>query len=291
MLHKPVLLEEVLRYLDLKPGMVVVDGTLGGGGHAEAMMDRIATQGLLVGFDQDEEAIERCRKRFHGNERVRICRTNFRNMEFALKELDISKVDAVLLDVGISSFQIDEGRRGFSFQKEGPLDMRMNSAEGLTAADLVNTLPADQLNSIIFEWGEERFARKITRAICDRRVKKKFETTQDLAEAIERAVPRRGRLHPATRTFQALRIAVNDELGALEEGLKAGFSSLVPGGKMAVISFHSLEERLVKNFFRDKMRLSEGLLINKKPITPSLEEMHHNPRSRSAKLRVVEKRL
>ncbi len=290
MQHKPVLSEETLRYLELQPGAVVLDGTLGGGGHAEAILDKIGPTGTLIGLDQDEEAITRCREKFKGRDNVRICHANYRRMNEVLKELHFSQVDAVLLDVGISSFQIDEAERGFSFQKEGPLDMRMNSTEGPTAADLVNNLPSKELDKILFEWGEERQARKITRIICDRRAKKRFETTLDLAQTIEKAVPRQGRLHPATRTFQGLRIAVNDELGALEDGLKFGFENLTSGGKMAVISFHSLEDRLVKNYFRDKMRSGEGMLINKKSITPTVDEIRDNPRSRSAKLRVIEKR-
>lgn len=288
--HKPVLFEETFRYLELQPGAIVVDGTLGGGGHAEAILERIGSNGLLIGLDQDEEAIERCRDRFKGRENVRIYHSNYRRINEVLKELNVSQVDAVLLDVGISSFQIDEAERGFSFQKEGPLDMRMNSTEGPTAADLVNDLPAKELDKILFEWGEERQARKITKVICDRRAKRRFETTLDLASTIEAVIPRQGRLHPATRTFQGLRIAVNDELGALEDGLRFGFESLAAGGKMAVICFHSLEERLVKNYFRDKMRSLEGMLINKKPITPTIDEIRDNPRSRSAKLRVIEKR-
>lgn len=288
--HKPVLFEETLRYLELQPGAIVLDGTLGGGGHAEAMLDRIGPQGILIGIDRDEKAIQRCQERLKGREQVRICHANYRNMREVLKELHISQVDAVLLDVGISSFQIDEADRGFSFQKEGPLDMRMDSMEGPTAADLVNKLPAKELEKILFEWGEERHSRKIVRQICDRRAKRRFETTLDLASEIEKVVPRQGRLHPATRTFQGLRIAVNDELGALEDGLRFGFESLSSGGKMAVISFHSLEDRLVKNFFRDKMQKREGMLINKKPITPTVDEIRDNPRSRSAKLRVIEKR-
>ena len=290
MQHKPVLFEETLRYLELQPGMVVVDGTMGGGGHAEAMLEIIGPTGTLVGFDRDEEAVKRCQDRFKDRKNVHVVHANFRNMSQALSELHISQINAVLLDIGISSFQIDEAERGFSFQKEGPLDMRMNNTEGPTAADLVNTLPSKELDRILFEWGEERSARKITRVICDRRSKKRFETTLDLAQTIEKVVPRHGRLHPATRTFQGLRIAVNDELGALEDGLRFGFESLASGGKMAVISFHSLEERIVKNYFRDKMRSGDGLLINKKPITPTVDEVRLNSRSRSAKLRVIEKK-
>ncbi len=288
--HKPVLFEETLRYLDLSPGAVVVDGTLGGGGHAEAILEKIGEKGVLIGLDQDEQAIKRCQEKFQSHPNVRICHANFRLIGEVLKELHFSQVDAVLLDVGVSSFQIGEAERGFSFQRDGPLDMRMNTTEGSTAADLVNQLPSRELDRILFEWGEERFARKITKAICDRRIKKKFQTTLDLADTISKIIPRRGHLHPATRTFQGLRIAVNDELGALEEGLRFGFENLVSGGKMAVISFHSLEDRLVKNFFRDKMRAGEGIVLNKKPITPSRFEIQLNPRSRSAKLRAIEKK-
>ena len=266
-----------------------MDGTIGGGGHAEAILEKIGDKGILIGLDQDEQAIQRCLEKFKDRPNLRLCHANFRKMGEVLKELHFSGVNAVLLDVGISSFQIDEAERGFSFQREGPLDMRMNSTEGPTAADLVNQLPAKELDRIFFEWGEDRFARKITRALCDRRDKKKFQTTLDLAQTIEKVIPRRGHLHPATRVFQGLRIAVNDELGALEDGLRFGFENLTLGGKMAVISFHSLEDRLVKNFFRDKMRMTEGLLLSKKPITPSRDEMQMNPRSRSAKLRVIEK--
>lgn len=289
MQHKPVLFEETLRYLELQPGMTVVDGTMGGGGHSEAILERIGASGTLVGLDQDEEAIERCRERFKDKKNVHVVHANYREMNEVLNGLQLSRVNAVLLDIGISSFQIDEAERGFSFQKEGPLDMRMNKTEGPTAADLVNTLPSKELDKILFEWGEERHARKITRIICDRRAKKRFETTLDLAQTIEKAVPRQGRLHPATRTFQGLRIAVNDELGALEDGLRFGFESLVSGGRMAVISFHSLEDRLVKNFFRDKMRSEQGLLRNKKPLVPAFKEIKLNSRSRSAKIRAIEK--
>jgi len=299
--HKPVLLKEVLELLNLRPGLTVVDGTLGGGGHSVEMMMRIAPSGHLIALDQDPKAIDRSRSRFDGAPcKVDFVHTNFRNISDAMIKLNIPSVDAVLLDVGFSSDQLEDSDRGFSFDREGPLDMRMNPDLETTAADLVNDLSEKELADLIFTYGEEHHSRRIAKRLCELREDAPFETTQNLAEAMEliEGGPYRkksakkgfpGRRHPATRVFQALRIAVNDELGALQEGLDKSWALLSRGGRLGVISFHSLEDRIVKRTFLRFKAEGTGALVVKKPVTPEWAEVKDNPRARSAKLRVVEK--
>lgn len=291
-MHTPVLLQEVIELLSLSPGKVFLDGTLGSGGHSTEVFKRFKDSVTLLGIDQDPDAVERSTENLRSlgaDPQTKV--ENFRNIPSALKELGHDKVDAILLDLGYSSDQMDLSGRGFSFQREEPLDMRMGKS-GLTAKDILNTWEEDTLELIIRGFGEESFSKRIAREIVLRRENHPFATTTDLLEAVRAAIPaskQSRRINPATKTFQALRIAVNEELTALEEGLEKGFESLNEGGRLAVISFHSLEDRIVKNFFKDLAKEGKGILINKKPITASGEEIMENPRSRSAKLRVIKK--
>ncbi|PJE73792.1 MAG: 16S rRNA (cytosine(1402)-N(4))-methyltransferase [Candidatus Terrybacteria bacterium CG10_big_fil_rev_8_21_14_0_10_41_10] len=293
--HVPVLLNEAISHLEPKTKDVIVDATVGAGGHLKGLYDSIKGKGVFIGLDQDEESLEILRKSFNDSRNVFLINENFRNLDKILRNLKIEKVDRIIFDLGVSSMQIDDYGRGISFKKNEPLIMSMRKdaeAEWLTAMDVVNSQSESDIADLIYKYGEERFSRKIAKGIVESRRKKKIETTFDLVEIIERSVPvfyRRGRIHCATRTFQALRIAVNDELGALEEVLPKAWSLLGKSGRIAVISFHSLEDRIVKNFFRGKAKEGEAKLINKKPITPTQEEIKANPRSRSAKMRVIEK--
>lgn len=293
--HQSVLLHEAIGLLDIQKNDVALDATLGGAGHAEKITEKLGKKGLFVGFDLDHDAIARASAKLSNA----VCRTelieaNFRTIDIALPERGIEKIDKALFDLGWSSFQLDAGR-GFSFLKDEPLTMtyaKNPSPHAITASLIVNTWGEESIADIIFGWGEERYSRRIAKAIIERRKKKTFETSKELAETIKDSVPgfyRRGRIHPATRTFQALRIAVNDELGALTQGLNAAWRLLAPGGKIAVISFHSIEDRLVKQNFAEKEKAGEGTRLTKKPIPPSAEEIQHNPRARSAKLRVIQK--
>ena len=295
-MHKPVLLHEAVEALGLSEGKVFLDGTLGSGGHSAEVATLYGEKVTIIGLDRDQDALNRSEEKLrnlHAKHFLKL--KSFREMDEALEEVGVSSVDAILLDLGISSNQIEESGRGFTFQKDEPLLMTMKENPGeedLTARKILNTFSEETLELIIRGFGEEKYSRKIARAIVERREGKPFETTTDLVETIVGAVPafyERGRINPATRTFQALRIATNEELTALEEGLAKGFEALSPGGRFAVISFHSLEDRIVKNFFRDKAREGKAKLINKKPITASEEEIRSNPRSRSAKLRIIEK--
>lgn len=300
--HEPVLIEEVLRLLAPAPGKVIVDGTLGGGGHTAALLGAGAE---VIGFDQDPDAIAHCeRKLADWAGPFRAVRGNFADAGDLLDSIAVRLIDGALLDLGVSSHQLDTAARGFSFQEEGPLDMRMDPSGLISAASLVNSMSADQLERIFREYGEEPHARKIASRIVRDRLIRPFETTRDLADMIEAIIPRRGPTHPATRIFQALRIAVNRELDVLERGLAALTSRLAPGGVFAVITFHSLEDRIVKNFF--KHRCAEWLdqpewpqprrnpdylfrALTRKPLTATDEEQRRNPRSRSAKLRAVQR--
>lgn len=292
-MHFPVLLKEVIDNLGLKPGKTVLDATAGGGGHAEEILRRITPGGRLVAIDRDPQAIDRVMKRLEavGGE-VIYAKDDFRNVDRILKEAGIEEVDGAVFDLGFSSFQVDEAEKGFSFLKEGPLDMRFDPGRGVSAREVVNRFTRDELAGIIREYGEERHARKVAEAICAARKKKRIDSTGDLASLIQDAIGgwyRKLRLHPAARTFQALRIYVNDELGAAEEGVKKALGLLSGGGRICVISFHSLEDRIIKNIFRDASRSGAARLITKKPIVPSEAETEENPRSRSAKLRVAER--
>lgn len=286
--HIPVLLDAVLRQLEPRPGMVIVDGTLGGGGHARALLERVGVGGLVIAIDRDPEAIDKGQQEFQGMP-IRLARANFCDLPEVLEQLNVKTVDGVILDLGVSSDQLADAGRGFSFSLDGPLDLRFDPTSGEPARRLINRLSTEHLAELIFSYGEERYSRRIARAIVQQRRTKEIETSLELAELIRRVVPkqpRRERIDPATRTFQALRIAVNDELKSLEIGLRRIPDCLRPGGRMAVISFHSLEDRRVKEAFRDDRRLKN---LTPKPIRPEEEEIQRNPRSRSAKLRAAER--
>jgi 16S rRNA (cytosine1402-N4)-methyltransferase len=282
-LHVPVLLKEAIDALAVRAEGTYVDATFGAGGHSRAILERLGAQGRLVAFDVDPNAsvpVELTR-----DARFLLVRANFRRLDEELARREIAAVDGVLFDLGVSSMQFDRPERGFSFSAAAPLDMRIDPQHGITAAEYLARTGERELADAIFTYGEERHARSIARALKHRLPK----TTDELARIVSATVHRRGkreRIHPATRTFQALRIAVNDELGALEDGLEAATSVLRPGGRLAAISFHSLEDRIVKNFIRRDDRLHA---VTRKPIVPSAEERAQNPRSRSAKLRVAER--
>ncbi len=291
--HVPVLLKEVLSYLDLKPGDDVIDATLGGGGHASAILETTAPNGRLLGIEWDGRTLEETRKtlsRF--GSRAMLVHGSYRDLGRFARAHALSNVSAVLFDLGYSSFQIDDPERGFSFRFDSPLDMRYDAGNELTAADVVNGWPKEELVRILREYGEERAAGRIAEAIVRARERALVATTGRLAEIVARAVPERGRrpgggkpkIHPATQTFQAIRIAVNDELGNLRAALPQAVDLLKPGGKLAVISFHSLEDRIVKDFFKQTSGLR---VVTERPVPPGGEEVEFNPRSRSAKLRVA----
>ncbi|MBX4198207.1 16S rRNA (cytosine(1402)-N(4))-methyltransferase RsmH [Candidatus Parcubacteria bacterium] len=295
--HSSVLLHESLDALDLQKGEIFVDGTLGSAGHTEEVLKRLGKDVRIIGLDQDEDALERARKRLKSyKSSITLVQDNFRHLDIVLDELKIEKVDKILLDIGLSSNQFEESGRGFSFQKDEPLGMTFKKKPGeedLTAAMILNEWGEDTLETILRGYGEETFARKIARAIVEYRELQPFRTTHQLVEVVKEATPgwyHHRKLHFATKTFQALRIAVNDELEALKEGIQKGFERLESGGRIAVISFHSLEDRIVKNFFRDKHKEEEGILITKRPITPGDKEITENRRARSAKLRVLQKK-
>ncbi len=298
-MHESVLLRETIDGLDLKPGNIVVDGTLGRAGHS---LGALCTEKniFLVGIDRDEDAVEQSRKKLEEAgikpESFRLFLGNFRDMDKFLKEAGHDRADKIILDLGLSSPHLDCSGRGFSFKKNEPLLMTMEKNPGrdsFTARDIVNRWAEEDIANVIYAYGEERYARRIARSIVEKRKQRAIETTGDLAEIVSASVPaeyRRGRIHPATKTFQALRIAVNDELGSLKSGLKTALESLKTGGRMAVISFHSLEDRLVKNFMKQAQKDTLGSVRTKKPIVPGHEEILRNPRSRSAKLRIFIKK-
>ncbi len=292
-MHKSVLLEPALSHLNLSPGQIVLDATVGSGGHSEAILRQISPNGFLIGLDQDVEALKRAEERLQAvGGKFKLQHLNFRFLDQALSSLNIKDVHAVLLDVGVSSDQLEKSDRGFSFMKEGPLDMRMDQSQTQTAEHLIYGLSEKELIKIFSEFGEERFARRIAQKIVFDRAKKPIKTTFDLKHVVEEVVPpkyRFGRIHPATRIFQALRIAVNDELNALKEALPKAFGSLKSGGRLAVISFHSLEDRIVKQYFVKEKNTGAGKILTKKPIEATEDELRENPKSRSAKLRVIER--
>jgi 16S rRNA (cytosine1402-N4)-methyltransferase len=283
--HVSVMLDEVLQGLEPRAGMVIVDGTLGGGGHTRALAERVGPAGRVIALDRDAAAVEAARANLAGLP-VEPVQANFADLGEVLQELGIEAVDGVLLDLGLSSDQLADATRGFSFDAPGELDLRFDTTVGEPAWQLVNRLRAEPLADLIYQYGEERFSRRIARAIVERRQKEPIRTAGQLADLVRRCVPRsRGeRIDPATRTFQALRIAVNDELGSLERALQQIPEHLRPGGRVAIISFHSLEDRRVKEAFRGDSRY---VVLTKKPLRPSPEEVATNPRSRSAKLRVA----
>jgi len=291
--HIPVLLNEVLEALDPQTGENVVDCTVGLGGHAAAMLERTSPDGKLLGLDLDEAALGTARSllaRF--GSRVMLVRENYRNVARVLLSRGFGPIHAALLDLGYSSLIIDDARRGFSFRHDGPLDMRFDDRTETTAAELVNTYGEDDLARILWDYGEERHARRIAKAMLAARRIGPIVGTHQLRDIVAPAVPawyRRQRLHFATKTFQALRIAVNDELGGLEAALPDLLDALAPGGRIAVISFHSLEDRIVKRMFAGWEKEGRAEVLTAKPLTATLEEVSHNPRARSAKLRVVRK--
>ena len=283
--HVPVMLAEVLDGLSPQPSGVFVDGTLGGGGHTRALAERVGPKGTIISLDRDPAAIEAAKTHL-SNLPVTPVQANFCDLPEVLAELGVAAVDVILLDLGISSDQLADLERGFSFSSTGPLDLRFDPTRGKPAWRLLERLSAEHLADLIYLYGEERFSRRIARAVVERRQEHAVETAADLAELVRRCVPRSryDRIDPATRTFQALRIAVNDELKSLEIALRRLPDCLRPAGRLAVISFHSLEDRRVKEAFRDDPRLTP---LTRKPITPSDAETAENPRSRSAKLRVA----
>lgn len=279
--HTPVLAAEVLEALAPAPGRLIVDGTLGGAGHTRLLL---AAGASVVGIDQDPYALTRARAADLPG--LTVLEGNYRDMPALLASAGVTQVDGVLLDIGVSSFQLDDAERGFSYHTAAPLDMRM-SQRGESAADVVNSYPEEDLAAIIYEYGEDRHSRRIARAIGQAREKAPIETTVQLAEIVKRAYPGFSKgIHPARRTFQALRVHVNDELGALRDGLEAAQALLSPGGRLAVISFHSLEDRIVKRFLRGSEALRP---LSKRPVEASEAEQAVNPRARSAKLRAAEK--
>ena len=293
--HTPVLLHETIESLSIKPDDTVVDATLGGAGHARYLADKLGEKGTLIGFDVDTHAIARAESALAGvKPKVLLVQANFRHLDQELAKLGVRNITKTLFDLGWSAYQLDSGR-GFSFLREEPLLMTYATepnSETLTAKRIVNEWKEESIADVLWGWGEERYSRRIARAIIAERQHKPIASSLQLAEIIARAVPlayRRGRLHPATRTFQALRIAVNDELGALRDGLKAAWEKLSPQGRIAVITFHSIEDRLVKQLFVAWEKTGEGLRVFKKPIAPGKEELTRNPRARSAKLRTIEK--
>jgi 16S rRNA (cytosine1402-N4)-methyltransferase len=293
--HVPVLLEETIRLLDPKPGENVIDGTVGAGGHAEAILERTAPDGKLLGMDLDEAALDSVRRRLSRfGSRAVLVHGNYKDVEAVLHTDPFGPIHAALLDLGYSSMEIDDPTRGFSFRFDGPLDMRFDMTQDLTAATIVNTWTADEIARMLWEYGEEGEGRRVADAIvAARRGSGPIVGTARLVEIIKSAMPgwrKRQRKHFATQTFQALRIAVNDELANIEAALPRLFDALVPGGRLAVISFHSLEDRMVKRFYRDKEKEGVGEILTDRPIIATDEETRDNPRARSAKLRVIRKK-
>ncbi len=305
--HISVLLNECLEGLDIKPDGIYVDGTLGGAGHSSQIAKRLTT-GRLIGIDRDPVALKAAGERLQQySDRVTLVHSNFCRIREVLDELNIEAVDGILLDLGVSSPQLDDGQRGFSYMVDAPLDMRMNNSDALTAEEIVNTWSYEQLRRILFDYGEERYAPQIAAAICRKREERPIHTTLELVDIIRGAMPAsalREKQHPAKRSFQAIRIAVNDELGAVREVMDAAIPRLKVGGRLAIITFHSLEDRIVKNGMAEAAKgctcppsfpvcvcgkTPEVKLVNRKPITAGEEELSLNPRSRSAKLRVCEK--
>lgn len=308
--HKPVMLNEVIDSLKIRPEGTYVDGTLGGAGHSSQIARRLSGEGRLFGFDQDAAAIEAAAKRLEPyKDRVSIIRSNYSEMRERLSELGVRSADGILLDLGVSSYQLDDAQRGFSYRADAPLDMRMDQRQKLSAREVVNGYSIGELTRVIREYGEERFARNIAKHITAEREKKPIETTGELISIIKAAIPakaREGGGHPAKRTFQAIRIEVNRELDVLSDSLDGMIDLLADGGRICVITFHSLEDRIVKEVFRRNEnpctcppefpvcvcgKKSKGHVITRKPIIPSEEETEENPRSKSAKLRVFERTI
>lgn len=286
--HLPVMIREVVEMLNIRPGGTYIDATVGLGGHAEEILRLLGPEGRFIGMDRDDEALKMAGRRL-GNHRVVLKKGAFSGLKGVMKSLGVHEVDGILFDYGVSMMQFKDPERGFSFSTGEPLDMRMDRSQEMTAEEIVNDYPQTELERILREYGEERLARKIVRAIIAARTRMRIRTCSELAEIV-RAVSRGGgRHHPATRTFQALRIAVNDEIREIDLGLRSSVGLLRSGGRLCAISYHSLEDRVVKHMIRDSAR--EGVLraITKKPLTPSREEVRNNPSARSAKMRCAER--
>ena len=304
--HKSVLLHETVDMINIKKGGIYVDATFGGGGHSRYMLSKIDDMSLYV-FDQDIYAIDNGRNNFANDNRIHFINTNFVNVKSALQDMGIYEIDGIIADLGVSSYQLDTAKRGFSYMKDAPLDMRMDTGSSLTARDVVNTYSRDELKRIIRLYSEEKWADKIATIIVETREKTPINTTFELVNVIERAIPKKLRDKnklPAKRTFQAIRIETNNELGILEKFVNDAFDMLKIGGRMSIITFHSLEDRLIKNIYKDLVggcicpsefpvcmcgRTEKARIITKKPIIPTDEELQENARARSAKLRVIEK--
>ena len=306
--HTSVLFEECMEGLDIRPDGIYVDGTLGGGGHSEGICKRLGEKGMLIGIDRDRDALNAAEKRLEAYPCQKVfVQSNYSDIKDVLADLEIDSIDGALLDLGVSSFQLDNPDRGFSYMQEAPLDMRMSQDDDFTAYDVVNTYDADELKNIIFIYGEERWASRIADFIVKARKDKPIETTGQLVDIIKAAIPasaRRDGPHPAKRTFQAIRIEVNDELGQLEKAVDEFCDVLSPGGRLCIITFHSLEDRIVKDIINKRInpctcpkefpvcvcgKVGDIKKKSNKPIAPTAEEIERNPRSRSAKLRVAEK--
>ena len=305
--HVSVLLNECIENLNIKPDGIYVDGTMGGAGHSLEIVKKLSEKGMLIGIDRDEEALAVAKERLKEFNNVKYVHDNHDNIDEIIKNLNIKGVDGILLDLGVSSYQIDEKTRGFTYMDDGPLDMRMDKSQKLTAEYIVNNYKEQDLARIIFEYGEEKFSRKIARNICEYRKNKKIETTGELVKIIEKSIPgkfREKNSHPAKRTFQAIRIEVNNEIEPLYNTIKNSITALNSKGRLCVITFHSLEDRMVKKAYVDAEgkctcpkdlpycvcgNVSLGKIITKNPILPTEKDMQENSRSRSAKLRVFEK--
>ncbi len=304
--HRPVLLNEVIDGLEIKPDGIYADGTLGGAGHSSEILKRLSNKGRLIGIDQDAEAIEAATDKIGRDERVSIVRNNYSELPAVIQELHIDKVDGILLDIGVSSHQLDTADRGFSYKSDAPLDMRMDQRQRITAADIINGYEEKELFRVIRDYGEEKFAQNIAKHIVQARAVKPIETTFELNEIIKISIPARMRQdgHPSKRTFQAIRIECNRELEVLSDSIDKMIDLLNPGGRLAIITFHSLEDRIVKNAFKTAEnpcicppdfpkcvcgRVSKGRQITRKPITATEEELKDNSRSKSAKLRIFER--
>lgn len=303
--HTPVLLNECIQGLKINPKGIYVDGTMGGAGHSSEIVKKLDSTGILIGIDRDTDALKVAKERLKEFENVRFVHDNHDNIRNILENLEIEKVDGILLDLGVSSYQLDERNRGFSYMGEAKLDMRMDRTQELDAKTVVNTYPEEKLANLIYEYGEERFSRQIARKICEIRKEKEIETTLELVKIIESVVPRRpNEGHPAKRTFQAIRIEVNNELKPLYQTTMDCIKCLKPNGRLCIITFHSLEDKMVKKAMVDAAgkctcppglpycvcgAKSFGKVITKKPILPSEQEMNSNARSKSAKLRIFER--
>ena len=304
--HKPVLLDETIQGLKIKENGIYVDGTLGGAGHSKEILKHLSSKGMLVGIDRDQDALKAASENLKEFQNVKYVHGNHDEIEEIFKKIGIKEVDGILLDLGVSSYQLDERERGFSYLGNNELDMRMDKTQKLTAKEIVNTYSEENLANIIYEYGEERFSRQIAKNVCEYRKNKEIETTEELVKIIEKSIPGFAKKegHPAKRTFQAIRIEVNDEIRPLYNTVLSCIKHLKPGGRLCIITFHSLEDRAVKNAYTDAQgkctcpkdlpycvcgAKSEGKIVNKKPIIATEEEQNENSRSKSAKLRIFER--